>query len=121
MLTSSSFCQRSGWSKIVPGTMTNDGALVSGSTSRGEHDSAVNSNTASIGTDEHARTEVIGDGNLRSRVTHEELCSARGFELIVLGEPAAVGGPLRSIVDLQVDGRVCVLALPRRLGGLETV
>ena len=35
MWTSSSFCQRSAWSKIVPGTITNDGALVSGSTSAG--------------------------------------------------------------------------------------
>ena len=87
----------------------------------GENDSAIDLNTSPVGSDEHTHAQVVGDGNLRRGVTHEELVAARGIKLKVLGEPAAVGGPLRPVVGLQVDRRVRVLALPARLGCLETV
>src|SRR5262249_48779741 len=74
-----------------------------------------------VGPDIETHAQVVGDEDPRQGITDEELTAGPGLELEAFRELAAMGGSLRPLVRLQVNGCIRVLALPGWLGRLEPV
>ena len=76
-----------------------------------QDDLGMDPHARSIGTDVQNNSRIFCDGDFRSGIAYKKLASGAGFEVEVLGKPAAVCRALRAIVRNQPDDGVRLLAL----------